>query len=592
MTPPESTRDQQLAQATNAHQQGNFHAAEALYRQLLDSHQDDNVGYLLGTLLLQKGDAALAVEHLKPIAERHPESTDLHNNLGVAYQTLNQRQEAVKAFQASLKADQNYPQGWQNLGKLLFEMKHVREAEKCYREAVRLLPDDQACRQDWIQALITTEQWIEAAQEIEKLLQQKDLNSETEIEWKTQAAFVQAQMHNYVEATRLSEEVQARQPENITILANLSYLYEHIGEIDKAIAAGLEAQDKAPHSAEIANNLGVAYRSAHRMDEALAAFSKSIELNPDLPLATFNRGSTLLLTENYQAGWVDYERRLSLIPQPEELNGLKRWSGEKISGQKLLIVCDQGFGDLLMFARFLPLIRERSDAVTIFWAPPEMLRLLNASRVEGLPLADIFVSEDEPLPQADCMFPLMSAASQFDLEIEGIGMQNSYLQSPENPQIIKWLESTSVNSQKTVGLCWRGNAAQAQDHVRTMTLETLFPLSEIPGIRWVSLQMDADENELETWPGEIIPAKDHVKDFADTAAILQEIDLLITVDTAICHLAGAMQRPVWNMLPHTPDWRWHLNRKDSPWYPSMQLYRQAEWGKWKSVVEKLAADLQ
>ncbi|WP_339750011.1 tetratricopeptide repeat protein [uncultured Rubinisphaera sp.] len=590
MTPPESTREQQLAQATNDHQQGNFQAAESLYRQLLDSQQDDNVGYLLGTLLLQKGDAALAVEHLKPIAERHPESTDLHNNLGVAYQTLNQRQEAVKAFQASLKADQNYPQGWQNLGKLLFEMKHVREAEKCYREAVRLLPEDLACRQDWIQALISTEQWTEAAQEIETLLQ-KDLSSEIEMEWKTQAAFVQAQLHNYVEATRLSEEVQARQPENISILANLSYLYEHIGEIDKAIAAGLEAQDKAPHSAEIANNLGVAYRSAHRMEEALSAFSKSIELNPDLPLATFNRGSTLLLTENYQAGWVDYERRLSLIPQPEELNGLNRWTGEKISGRKLLIVCDQGFGDLLMFARFLPLIRERSDAVTIFRAPPEMLRLLNASRLDGLPLADIIVSEDEPLPQADCMFPLMSAAAQLGLGIDDVGMQNSYLQPPRNQPIADWLESSSVKGQKTIGLCWRGNAAQAQDHVRTMSLETLFPLSEIPDIRWVSLQMDADVDELKTWPGEIISAKEKVKDFADTAAILQEIDLLITVDTAICHLAGAMQRPVWNMLPHTPDWRWHLNREDSPWYPSMQLYRQPRWGDWKAVVKKIAAEL-
>ncbi|HCS55007.1 tetratricopeptide repeat protein [Rubinisphaera sp.] len=590
MTPPESTREQQLAQATNDHQQGNFQAAESLYRQLLDSQQDDNVGYLLGTLLLQKGDAALAVEHLKPIAERHPESTDLHNNLGVAYQTLNQRQEAVKAFQASLKADQNYPQGWQNLGKLLFEMKHVREAEKCYREAVRLLPEDLACRQDWIQALISTEQWTEAAQEIETLLQ-KDLSSEIEMEWKTQAAFVQAQLHNYVEATRLSEEVQARQPENISILANLSYLYEHIGEIDKAIAAGLEAQDKAPHSAEIANNLGVAYRSAHRIEKALSAFSKSIELNPDLPLATFNRGSTLLLTENYQAGWVDYERRLSLIPQPEELNGLNRWTGEKISGQRLLIVCDQGFGDLLMFARFLPIIRERSDAVTIFRAPPEMLRLLNASRLDGLPLADIIVSEDEPLPQADCMFPLMSAAAQLVLGIDDVGMQNSYLQPPRNQPIADWLESSSVKGQKTIGLCWRGNAAQAQDHVRTMSLETLFPLSEIPDIRWVSLQMDADDDELKTWPGEIISAKDKVKDFADTAAILQEIDLLITVDTAICHLAGAMQRPVWNMLPHTPDWRWHLNREDSPWYPSMQLYRQPRWGDWKAVVEKIAAEL-
>ncbi|MCG6157590.1 tetratricopeptide repeat protein [Rubinisphaera margarita] len=558
---------------------------------MLDSTPDDNVGYLLGTLLLQKGDAAQAVEHLQPIVERHPEIADLHNNLGVAYQSLGKRQEAVKAFQGALKANQDYPQAWQNLGKLLWEMNYRREAEKCYREAVRLLPDDLQCRQDWMQSLVSTEQWNEAAREIGQLLETGTLSAETQIEWKTQLAYVAAQQHDYVQAITLSEDVLACQPDNMALLSNLSFLYEHVGRIEDAIRAAEQAHQQAPKSAEILNNLGIAQRSAHRCDEAIDSFSKAIALNPELTLAAFNRGSTLLLTERYQEGWTDYENRLRLIPQQDDLQQLPLWDGEPIPGKKLLIACDQGYGDILMFARFLPLIRERSEAVTIFRVPAEMLRLFNGSRVNGLPLADRFLSEDDPLPQADFQFPLMSSGARFSLSIDEIGMAAPYLQAPASMSQPAGNAGQSTGADRKIGLCWRGNAAQAQDHVRSLALETLLPLAEISGVEWVSLQIDATGDELSGWPASMQTSSPPLTNFAETAALLDQLDLIITVDTAVAHLAGAMGRPTWALLPWLPDWRWHLNRSDSPWYPSMRLYRQPAWGDWSRVIADLRNDL-
>jgi len=589
MTMGDSSRDQQLSQATEAHQHGDYQTAEKMYRKMLDSAPDDNVGYLLGTLLLQKGDPAQAIDHLKPVAERNPGSADLQNNLGVAYQSLGKRQEAVKAFQAALKANQDYPQAWQNLGKLLWEMNHRREAEMCYREAVRLLPDDLQCRQDWTQALVSTEKWDEAAREISVLLEQGKLSPENQIEWKTQLAYVAAQQHDYPRAIELSEEILDQQPDNMAILSNLSFLYEHVGRIDDAIQAAESAHQKAPGSAEILNNLGIALRTAHRCDEAIGAFSKAIDLNPELTLAAFNRGSTLLLTERYQEGWSDYENRLRLIPQQDELKALPLWNGEPIPGKKLLVACDQGFGDILMFARFLPLIRERSEAITTFRVPPEMLRLFNGSRLNGLPLADRFVSEDDALPQADFYFPLMSSGARFSLGIDDIGMTAPYLQAPAS--MSEPTREASASPRK-IGLCWRGNKAQSQDHVRSLPLQTLRPLAESTDVEWVSLQIDATEEELAGWPASIQTSSPPLTNFAETAALLSQLDLVITVDTAVAHLAGALGRPTWTLIPWLPDWRWHLNRSDSPWYPTMRLYRQPAWGDWASVVAELQNELR
>jgi len=579
----DSERDQLLTQATSAHQMGDLQQAEANYRTLWADRQDDNLSYLLGTLLLQKGEAEQAIDFLAPIAARNLNSADLQNNLGVAYQTVGNPQQALLAFQAAVRADNSYPQVYHNIGKLLVDARDFTNAEPCYRQAVQLMPEDNQCREEWVQVLIQLEKWEDAVRELNVMLHHDPDNTNL----RTNVVFTLAKLHQYDEAIEHCKKVLLIDPNSVKMLSNLSYLHEHCGQIEEAITAAQKAFDLAPQSAEIANNLGIAYRSAHQIEPAISAFEKAIEINPEFSLALFNRGSTQLLDEQYPAGWEHYEARQALMAGSSELEAIPIWNGEPIPSKKLLITCDQGFGDAIQFCRFLPKIKQASQAEIILQSPPELQELFTNSFYHGEPLADQIISEADELPAPDFHFPMTSAGKLFQLTMKDIEIDESYLQAPESEEKIDQEKSV-----KTIGLCWRGNPNQTQDHVRTMQLTSLHKLANLEGVRWVSFQIDATPEELASWPGEIEDCGSELKSFAETAAALEQIDLLITVDTAMAHLAGAMQRPAWTMLTQTPDWRWHLKRTDSPWYPGMKLFRQPTWGDWDSVIEQVKEELE
>ncbi|MBL4885404.1 MAG: tetratricopeptide repeat protein [Planctomycetaceae bacterium] len=578
----DSERDLLLTQATSAHQGGDFPRAEANYRQLWDEHQDDNLGYLLGTLLLQKGDAEQAIDFLAPIAARNLQSADLQNNLGVAFQLVKNHQQALLAFQATIRADKDYPQVYHNIGKLLVEAENPLEAEKCYCKAVELMPEDSTCRGEWVDVLITLKKWEDVARELNILLERIPDN----IEYRTNFVFALAKLHRYEEAIKQCQKILLAKPNAVEILSNLSYLYEHTGCTEQAIETARQASQLAPESAEVANNLGIALRSAHQVEPSIAEFSRAIQLSPTLQLAQFNLGSTQLLDQQYPAGWEHYESRRELIGQHSEIESISNWQGDAISGKKLLVVCDRGFGDAIQLCRFLPRIRQASQAEIILQTPPELIDLFKQSSYQGNPLADQLISETDPLPEVDYYFSLTSAGKQFQLTLDDAQMDAPYLQADANDA-----SNVTENQTKTIGLCWRGNANQAQDHVRTMQLSALHNLAKIEGINWVAIQLDATTEELASWPGEIEDRGTKLQSFTDTSRELEQIDLLITVDTSIAHLAGAMGKPTLTLLAHTPDWRWHLNRTDSPWYPSMKLIRQPTWGDWDAVVAQVEAEL-
>lgn len=578
----DSERDQLLTQATTAHQDGDLQRAESNYRKIWDEHQDDNVGYLLGTLLLQKGNAEQAIDYLAPIAARNLQSADLQNNLGVAFQMVKNHKQALLAFQAAVRADKDYPQVYHNLGKLLIEVGNSTEAENCYRQAVQLMPDDSACREEWVDLLNKMEMWEDAVRELNNLLQRVP----DHIGHRTNLAYALAKLHRYEDAIKQCKTILLSKPDSVEILSNLSYLYEHSGCTEEAIASARKAFELAPKSAEVANNLGIALRSDHQIEEAISAFSKATQLSPDLLLAKFNLGSTRLLDEQYPAGWDHYENCLDLMAHHPDIKAIPRWQGEIISGKKLLVTCDQGFGDAIQFCRFLPKIKQASHAEIILQTPPELTELFKNSSCNDAPLADHILSESDPLPDVDYHFPMTSAGKQFQLTLQEIQIDQPYLQAPASDT-----QNDPAEKVKTIGLCWRGNAAQAQDHVRTMQLSKLHQLASLEGIRWVSLQFDATTEELAQWPTEIEDRGTTLRSFAETAHELEQIDLLITVDTAIAHLAGAMCKPTWTMLAYTPDWRWHLDKTDSPWYPGMKLIRQPKWGDWASVIKQVQSEL-
>ncbi|MCA8982693.1 MAG: tetratricopeptide repeat protein [Planctomycetaceae bacterium] len=583
----DSERDQMLTQATRLHQQGNLPEAERLYRQLLSVASDDNIAYLLGTLLLQQGNAARALEYLEPLAKRCAGSADLQNNLGVAYQMLQRPPLALQAFQAAIKADSSYPQAYLNLGKLLQEAGNWGQAEGCYRAAATLLPEDLETRCDWINALLHLQQWDSAGNELENLWSRLASLPRREAELTLQLAFGRIEQKRYEEAVMLYERQLSKQPASPEMLANLSCLYEHTGKLDQALDAADRAIALAPLVAELHNNRGVALRAAHRLEEAGQAFRQAISLKPDFPLARFNLGSLLLLAEQYPEGWQGYESRTRLIPPPPGVENLPVWSGAPLPGETLLVYCDQGFGDALQFVRFLPRLQQRAAARIVLLTPPELMELFRHARCDGKPLADEFLAEGSPLPQATACFPLLGSGALLGLTLSDLSPAVPYLQPPPGATP----ETGKGNNRLKVGLCWRGNAAQARDHVRSMPLLQLQALASVPGVDWYSLQQDARPEELQAWPVPLTDWGSQCASFADTARRIAALDLLITVDTAVCHLAGGLGANVWTLLAHTPDWRWHLRRTDAPWYPSMRLFRQPDWGNWNAVVQDVQREL-
>jgi hypothetical protein len=264
--------------------------------------------------------------------------------------------------------------------------------------------------------------------------------------------------------------------------------------------------------------------------------------------------------------------------------GLSNWSGENLAGRTLLIYDEQGLGDAIHFARYVPLAA-RAGGKVVFAVRPALRRLFSC--LEGISL----VSVEEELPPFDLHCPLLTLARFYGPSQDVPPPPAPYL-TADDGEVARW--KARLGAGPRVGLCWAGNPAYSRDRERSIPLDLLKPLFELQGIRWFNCQRDtrpADQPLLHALGERLAPIARDFHDFSDTAAALSALDLIISVDTSIIHLAGALGRPAWLMLPAVPDWRWLLGRDDSPWYPSLRLFRQTAPGDWAGVVERVRAEL-
>ncbi len=263
-----------------------------------------------------------------------------------------------------------------------------------------------------------------------------------------------------------------------------------------------------------------------------------------------------------------------------------QWRGEDIAGKTILLHAEQGFGDTIQFVRYAPLVAAKGASV-ILEAPDSLMPLL-----DGFNGVTTMIAHGQALPPFDLHCPLMSLPLAFGTTLATIPENGPYLRAPAE-RLEKWRTRLGALSGKRVGLVWSGKPAHKNDRNRSIALSRLAPLLAVAGVNFVSLQQDyrdADRAELANYP-QLVRLDRELADFADTAAAVAALDLVITVDTAVAHLAGAMGKPVWILLSHVLDWRWLLERSDSPWYPSARLYRQAAIGDWDGVIARLAQDL-
>lgn len=336
-----------------------------------------------------------------------------------------------------------------------------------------------------------------------------------------------------------------------------------------------------PDNAEAMNSLGLAYSRNGDPDQGLEWFERAIATDGQFALAHFNRGMMLLKQGNYAEGWREYDWRWQTPQFVPFQCSQPRWEGEDIQDRRLLVHSEQGNGDHIQFMRFLPLAAQRCKE--LIYVGPESLAPLVAE-IEGV--AESRVPGQIPGDRFDVYCPLMSLPPCLGIELENLPAPERYLSVPDHVTV------RQLTGDRKIGLCWSGSPTHKDDHRRSMTLETMAQVTNIPGATFYSLKMPTDENERSLLERhEIVNLEPELPGYARTAALVDQLDAVVTVDTAIAHVAGALGIPVHILLAHDPDWRWLHDGETSPWYPSARLHRQREPGAWEAVIESVRAAL-
>ena len=472
------------------------------------------------------------------------------------------RDAAIAAYRAAIARDPEYAEAHNNLANLLRELGNAEDAAKHYETATRCKPD-YALAHFNLACLRQTAGQLDAARDA------------------------------YGKAI-------AANPDWAEPHYNLATIDREAGDAERAAAGFRRTVTLEPGHGGGWNNLGLVMRRLGRHAEALAAHARSMAADPDNPRARFNAGMAHLTLGGFEAGWPLYEARIEIASVAKMAGlrtGIPRWRGEPLGRRTLLVEAEQGLGDTIQFVRYLPLLRSRpgaEDASVTLAGDQAMLRLLS-----GFPGVDRLLekpSQRKPLPRGhDLVVSPMSLPAIFETNAATIPAAVPYLH-PHPALIAQWasrIDGTGAGGFK-VGLVWAGRPQHDNDRNRSITLEDLAPLAKIRGVTLYSLQKGPAEAALANPPKgmKITPLGGRAADFADTAAAVANLDLVISVDTAVAHLAGALGKPIWTLLPYVPDWRWMLERTDSPWYPSMQLFRQEAPGDWAGVLAAVAKTLR
>ncbi len=398
---------------------------------------------------------------------------------------------------------------------------------------------------------------------------------------------VHYQRNRLGDALPLLERAVTLVPEEPEFHNNLGLALAAADRTDEAIAQFRQAIALKADLATAWNNLGLSLQAANELPDAIAAFRHALRAAPDFAQAHWNLALALLASGQYAEGWREYEwRHRAQTFGAAATSSAPRWQGEALTGRTMLLSAEQGLGDALQFVRFAAPLAARGARVIV--RAPDALQEILAS-APGV--AQILGSTD-PLPAHDFQLPLLSIAGLLDVDERAIPATVPYL-SPPGPLVQTLAPAISAFPAKLrVGLSWAGSARHVNDRRRSCPLAALVPLLELPDIAWFSLQKIDGEDQIAQVPAaQRIHLLDARNDFAQKAALIEGLDLVVSVDTSNAHLAGALGKPVWILLPFAPDWRWRLGRTDSPWYPTARLFRQPRAGDWTSVVADVRAAL-
>jgi len=536
-----------LQQGLFHHRQGQLQQAMERYVEVLqDDPENADALYYIAVVACQEEQFKQGIELGRRALDVGPPQARVHNLIGKAHERLGEAQEALNAFDAAIALDGNFAEAHGNRAGLLATAGHAAEALAGFDRALALDPSATA---DWI----------------------------------NRGALLK-EMGSYVEALASYERALKLMPDNPDILISRADLLTTLGRLPEAEAAYAETLKRDPKRAVAYAHQATVVRNQGRLVEARQLAERGLAITPDEPASSFVLAQLMLLNGEWPQAWPLFERREALPRPPFQPLDAPRWQGEPPADFRLVLMAEQGLGDTIQFSRYASTLAERGYPVTLL-APPVLAPLLRT-----LPGVEHVVSSLDEMPDDGRPWrwlPLMSVMGALNLTPETVPAPGVYLRA-EAARIAKWAERIGDRGFK-VGIVWRGttNASAAP-------LSALAPLAEIAGARLISLQKGPGADEIPHVPfaGRIeqpIEPHDLSPDaLLDTAAIMTNLDLVVSIDSMPAHLAGALARPVFLALPQVPDWRWLLNRADTSWYPATRLFRQDETRQWQPVFAAIA----
>ena len=545
-----------------------------------------NLGQVFGeaVALHRQGQLRAAERIYARVLKAAPGHFDALNLLGAVKIQQGQFGEAQRLFSAAIKVNPRIAAAWCNLGQAQYALKRPADALQSFDKARALAPEDVDILYQHANALLALDRPREALAELEVVLARKPQHFEARLN----SGLAQAKLENPECALADFDSALALVPQHPVAHFNRGVVLIKLGRYAEAVAANERAIAAAPDYVAAWLNRGMALAQLRRFEEAIASYGEVLARRKDNADAHFNRALALLTIGDYRHGFEDYEWRWCRTGVATPKNrGRRLWLGEfPLAGKTILLHAEQGLGDTIQFARYAPLIAAQGAKV-VLEVQPELKSLL--SRLDGVRAV---VARGEAPPPFDVHCPLGSLPLARKTELLVVPAQIPYL-SAERTHLQKWSARIEKLPRPRIALAWAGNPAHDNDRNRSIALSTLAPLLAKPA-SFISIQRDvrnADAAQLAATT-QLTHLGGALADFNDTAAVLALCDLLITVDTAPAHLAGAMGRPVWVLVPFAPDWRWMLDGKITPWYPSARVFRQSDLADWNAVIARVAAALQ
>ena len=643
----------ELQQAVRLHQQGNFAHAEPIYRRILArSPNNPEALHMLGLLAYQVGHPAPAVDLIEQsltIAPQNgvacsnlaeirrslgqmdaavalcrraitinPNLAGAHANLaaicrqmgrlpealaaaqqvmrlspnmasgyssaGAALIDLLRPQEALPLLQRAVQLDPNNAAIWSNLGLCYTRFSDFDNAIPAHRRAVALEPKNETILMNLAVALAEGGGFAEAVIHFSKLAAAHP-NSPEIVQ---NLAAAHCDLHNHGEALKYAQRAIELDPQRIETLITFANIHTALGQFDDSLRCLDRALAIRP-TGKIYQAIATAYVGSGRLEQALDAIARALELDPADPISIFDRAIILIYLGRLEEAWPFYETRFDhprLKPFIQQFDK-PRWNGEAIPGKRLLVQCEQGLGDTVYFSRYATLLA-RQGIRPILRVQPALMEV-----IQTIPGVTEVVAEKAPPPEFDFHIPLMSLPGAFKTSLTTVPNHVPYISSDAQKKSHWQAEFARHRGKLNIGIAWEGGAFQPENRLRSASLAAFAPLADLP-VTFFSLQKGEAASQAKTPPAgmDFHDLAPHIHDFADTTAIIDALDLVISIDTCIVHVAGALAKPVWTLLAHYRGHMWMTQRSDSPWYPTMRLFRQPKFEDWAAVMVDVRRELE